>query len=91
MVIFPEGTRIAPGERGKYLPGGALLAEKSGFPICPVAHNAGYFWPRRGWRKLPGTVQFVIGPPVDPSGRDPREVNTELQNWIETKVAELGS
>lgn len=44
VVIFPEGTRTAPGERKKYMVGGALLAEKSGYPVIPVAHNAGEFW-----------------------------------------------
>jgi len=46
VVIFPEGTRVTPGEIRKYLPGGGLLAEKSGCPVVPVAHNSGEFWPR---------------------------------------------
>ena len=91
VLIFPEGTRMSAGETRRYGVSGTLLAQEAKTLILPIAHNAGDFWPRRGWRKLPGTVQFVIGPPVDPSDRDPREVNMELQNWIETKVAELGS
>ena len=55
----------------------------------PLAHNAGDYWPRRGMRKKAGTVKFVIGEPVDPAGRDVREVNQEIQNWIESTVAEL--
>jgi 1-acyl-sn-glycerol-3-phosphate acyltransferase len=66
-----------------------LLAQKSGHAILPVAHNAGDFWPRRGWRKTPGTVRFVIGPAIDPAGRDAREVNKEIQDWIERTVAEI--
>ena len=89
VMIFPEGTRMKAGHTRPYGISGTLLAQESGCLLVPVAHNAGDFWPRRGLRKRPGTVQFCIGPPVDPSGRDPREVNAELQNWVETKVAEL--
>jgi len=89
VMIFPEGTRMKPGHTRPYGISGTLLAQESGCLLVPVAHNAGDFWPRRGLRKRPGTVLFCIGPPVDPSGRDPREVNAELQSWVETKVAEL--
>lgn len=89
VMIFPEGTRMAPGETRRYGVGGTLLAQKSGHAILPVAHNAGDFWPRRGWRKTPGTVRFVIGPAIDPAGRDAREVNKEIQDWIERTVAEI--
>ena len=89
VMIFPEGTRMAPGKTRRYGVSGTLLAQETGTLITPVAHNAGYFWPRRGWRKKPGTVQFVVGPPVDPSGREPREVNEEIQAWIEAEVAKM--
>lgn len=89
MMIFPEGTRSAPGKSGRYGLSGCLLAQESNCLIVPVAHNAGDFWPRRGWRKKPGTIRFVIGPPIDPAGRDPREVTEEIKTWIETKVAEI--
>jgi 1-acyl-sn-glycerol-3-phosphate acyltransferase len=89
VMIFPEGTRRAPGTTRRYGLSGTLLAKEAGKLITPVAHNAGYFWPRRGLRKKPGTVRFVIGPPVDPAGRDARDVNREIQKWIESKVAEM--
>jgi 1-acyl-sn-glycerol-3-phosphate acyltransferase len=89
VVIFPEGTRMAAGQTRRYGVSGALLARESGRPVVPVAHNAGDFWPRRGWRKRPGTVRFCIGPPIDPGNREPREINDEVQAWIENKVAEL--
>ena len=54
ILIFPEGTRVAVGETRKYGVSGALLASRAGCKIVPVAHNAGYFWPRRGWVKKPG-------------------------------------
>jgi 1-acyl-sn-glycerol-3-phosphate acyltransferase len=89
VMVFPEGTRMPAGETRRYGLSGTLLAQRAGVPIVPVAHDAGYFWPRRGLRKRPGTVRFCIGPPVDPAGRDPREVNEEIQRWVEKRVAEL--
>jgi 1-acyl-sn-glycerol-3-phosphate acyltransferase len=89
IMIFPEGTRMPPGETRRYGLSGALLAQSAGRLLVPVAHNAGDFWPRRGLRKRPGTVRFHIGRPVDPAGRDVREVNSEIQRWMEATVAEL--
>jgi 1-acyl-sn-glycerol-3-phosphate acyltransferase len=88
-MIFPEGTRMPPGETRRYGISGAILAQEARRLLVPVAHNAGDFWPRRGLRKRPGTVRFCVGPPVDPAGRDAREVNEEIQRWVEAKVAEL--
>jgi 1-acyl-sn-glycerol-3-phosphate acyltransferase len=89
IVIFPEGTRMPDGETRKYGVSGALLASRAGCKVIPVAHNAGKFWPRRGWMKKPGTIQVVIGPPIEAAGRDPREINTEVQNWIEATLKQL--
>ena len=89
VIIFPEGTRMPAGETRRYGVSGVLLAQAASKLIVPVAHNAGDFWPRRGWLKHTGTVRFAIGPPVDPAGREPREVNKEVQAWIEAKVADL--
>jgi 1-acyl-sn-glycerol-3-phosphate acyltransferase len=89
VLIFPEGTRVAVGETRKYGVSGSLLASKAGCKIIPVAHNAGHFWPRRGWVKKPGTIRVVIGPPIDAAGRDPRELNEEVRAWIEKKLATL--
>jgi len=91
VMIFPEGTRMRAGETRRYGVSGTLLAQEANTVILPVAHNAADYWPRRGWRKYPGTVKFVIGPPIDPSGREAREVNAEIQDWIEKKVAQLRS
>ena len=89
VMIFPEGTRMPAGETRRYGVSGALLASRSGCPLVPVAHNAGDFWPRRGWLKKPGNVFFVIGPPIETAGRDPRDINDEAQTWIESTVARL--
>jgi 1-acyl-sn-glycerol-3-phosphate acyltransferase len=86
VAVFPEGTRMAPGETRRYGSSGTLLAAQEGRKIVPVDHNAGYFWPRRGLLKRRGTIRVVIGPPIDPVGRDAREVNEEVQAWIESHV-----
>jgi 1-acyl-sn-glycerol-3-phosphate acyltransferase len=83
VVIFPEGTRMAPGETRRYGISGAMVAADSRRLIVPIAHDAGYYWPRRGLYKKPGTIRVVIGPPIAAAGRDPREVNAEAQQWIE--------
>ena len=89
VVVFPEGTRIAPGERQIYHPGGGMLAEKSGRPVIPIAHNAGYLWPRNSFLKWPGTIQMVIGAPVQTQGKKAAQITREVEEWIETTVAAL--
>lgn len=86
VTIFPEGTRMPPGMTRRYGISGALLASEAGVQIVPVAQNAGDYWPRRGWIKRPGLVRFCVGPPIDTAGRDPREINEEVQGWIENKM-----
>jgi 1-acyl-sn-glycerol-3-phosphate acyltransferase len=90
VVIFPEGTRVVPGERGRYAPGGAMLAVRNGCPVLPVAHNAGEFWPRRGFIKHPGTIRIVIGPTIDTRERSAQEVNAMAEHWIEETMDALG-
>lgn len=89
VVIFPEGTRTAPGKRGRYRVGGAMLAQRSGHPIVPVAHNAGDFWPRRSFLKYPGTIRLVFGPAIEPGGREPTELIREVETWIEGTMVRL--
>jgi 1-acyl-sn-glycerol-3-phosphate acyltransferase len=89
IIVFPEGTRMPPGETRRYGVSGALLARDTGAFLVPVAHDAGYFWPRRGLMKKPGTITVVIGPPIRAKDRDPREVNEEAQRWVEATIAQL--
>jgi len=89
VIVFPEGTRVPAGQTRRYGLSGALLAGAAGLPVVPVAHNAGDYWPRRGWLKRPGTIQVVIGPPIPTAGREPRDVTEEVKNWIETTLAGL--
>lgn len=89
IIIFPEGTRITPGRKGKYLPGGGLLAEKSGANIVPVAHNAGYLWPRNTMIKKPGEITFVIGPTIETKDKSAKQITREVEDWIESTVQTL--
>jgi 1-acyl-sn-glycerol-3-phosphate acyltransferase len=89
IILFPEGTRIAPGKRGRYRIGGALLAQRTGYPVTPVAHNAGEYWPRRQFIKKPGIIQVHIGPPIDSHGKTAQQILVEAENWIETEMASI--
>ena len=91
VMVFPEGTRMEPGQTRRYGLSGALLALQVGRPIIPVAHNAGDFWLRRGLLKKPGTIRLVIGPPIDVTGKEPEALNLEVQGWIESKMGEISS
>ncbi len=93
VIIFPEGTRVTAGNTRRYGVSGALLATETGKLVVPVSHNAGEFWPRRGFLKKAGTVRVVIGLPIDPVGLDPRAVNAAVRTAIEagmTRIAALG-
>jgi len=89
VTIFPEGTRVAPGKRGRYGIGGALLATRTATPVLPVAHNAGEFWPRYAFRKRAGCVKVVIGPLIPTQGRDAVAVHNEMQEWIEGQMERI--
>ena len=89
VIIFPEGTRVAPGERRSYGIGGAVLAERSVRPVVPVAHNAGVFWSRRSFLKYPGVIDVVVGTPISTQGRRAGEINQEAEKWIESAIAQL--
>ena len=90
VVVFPEGTRMPYGKRGKYKIGGALLAASSGAQVVPVAHNAGKHWGRNSFMKYPGTIVMSIGRPIEPAGRKPEEINRQVEDWIEAEMEKLG-
>jgi len=91
IVVYPEGTRIRAGTRAHYKSGGARLAIALGIPIVPVAHNAGYLWPKGMLGKQAGTVTVSIGPPIRPKGDDMQRLIGEVESWIENEVARLGN
>lgn len=89
ILIFPEGTRVAPGHIGYYRLGGARLAAATGAPIIPVAHNAGRAWPRRKFIKQPGTITMVIGPLIESEGKTAEALLAETKDWIETTMLRI--
>lgn len=91
VIVFPEGTRIAPGETGKYGIGGAMLAAKSGYPVVPVAHNAGEFWRKNGFNKRPGVITISIGPVIDSKDKGAGEINQLTEEWIETETRAIST
>ncbi len=91
VIVFPEGTRVAPGEVGHYAPGGAMIASAAGCPVVPVAHNAGDHWPRRSATKRPGTIRVVIGRPLESTRGSARKITEEAKNRIEAEVRQIRS
>jgi 1-acyl-sn-glycerol-3-phosphate acyltransferase len=89
ILIFPEGTRVPAGQKGQYRIGGALLAEQSGYPIIPVAHNAGEYWPRRSFIKKPGIIQLRIGKPIYSAGKSAQSILNDAAGWIEKQMSEI--
>ena len=91
VVLFPEGTRIAPGEFGRFNASAALLAMRANVPLVPVAHNAGDFWQRRQFAKKPGVITVRVGEPIYPEGRKPRDVNNQAEQWVRQTMPEISS
>jgi len=89
VVIFPEGTRVRPGQRIRYKVGGAILAAKSGYPVVPVAHNSGEYWPKKQFLKKPGTIKIVIGPSIQSKDRKPEDILADAETWIETTMERI--
>jgi 1-acyl-sn-glycerol-3-phosphate acyltransferase len=90
IVNYPEGTRIRAGRRSKYKTGGARLALAMNASVLPIAHNAGWLWPKGVLGKRPGTVTVSIGAPIDARGKDPASLTREIEGWIEAEVERLG-
>ena len=88
IVIFPEGTRVAPGERLPYQPGVAALYQALGLPLVPAAVNSGLFWGRRSFVKRPGRIVLEFLDPIPPGWPRPR-LMAELERRIETATSAL--
>ncbi|HEX2826608.1 MAG TPA: lysophospholipid acyltransferase family protein [Burkholderiales bacterium] len=90
IVVFPEGTRSAPGVAGTYKAGGARLALHTGAPVVPVAHNAGDCWPRNSFLKRAGTVTISVGPAFRPhAGEQAPDFMNRVAEWIETETRRI--
>lgn len=88
VVIFPEGTRTAPGERVPYLPGVVAIAGASTAPVHPVATDSGRLWGRRAFLKRPGVIHISVLPPLPP-GLPRARLLVALQDAIETETDRL--
>ena len=89
VIMFPEGTRIARGEKGVYKTGGTRLAIRTGAPVIPIAVTSAKCWPRKAFIKKPGTVEFSIGKPISSAGREADELMKEVEDWIEGEMQRL--
>lgn len=89
VLLFPEGTRVAPGERKRFNKSGMHIACRAGVPILPVAHNAGERWPGKRFIKTPGQITVVIGTPIETAGRSPNDVTLEVERWIEKQLSRI--
>jgi 1-acyl-sn-glycerol-3-phosphate acyltransferase len=89
VLIFPEGTRAGAREALKFNVGGAMLAHKSGYPVIPIAHNAGDYWPRYSFFKYPGVIKVKIGPVIESKGRKAADINAEAEAWITQAMKEM--
>lgn len=86
IIMFPEGTRIPVGQKGKYKLGGSRLAVETNTLVVPAAVNAGECWPKNSFIKTPGIITVSIGKPIDPAGLTPAELNQKVENWIESEM-----
>lgn len=89
VVVFPEGTRVASGKMKKFGIGGARLAAESGYPVIPVAHNAGKVWPKDGFIKHPGVIKLKIGAKIPTKGKAASEINNTVFDWMKDEMAVL--
>ena len=89
VTLFPEGTRIASGEVGKFQIGGAMLAQRSGAKTYFVAHNGGLHWRHNTFIKFPGTIELRISPPQVVDARSSKEFNEFAEAWMRKQMAEL--
>lgn len=90
VVIFPEATRLKPGQTVPFKASGAKLAHVNGMPVVPVAHNAGVLWPKGFWIERAGVIKVKVGHPIhhDPK-QTARELNSQVEEWINTTKESL--
>lgn len=89
VIIFPEGTRMHPGEHGRFQIGGAHMAVRAGVPILPLALNSGEYWGRNAFFKRPGVVTVSLGPLIETRGKKADEVNRQAEAWVAQEMARI--
>jgi 1-acyl-sn-glycerol-3-phosphate acyltransferase len=90
IILYPEGTRIPVGKRVRYKTGAARLAIEMQVPILPIAHNAGWLWPKGVMGKRPGTVTLSVGKPIAPGSMTAAELMLAVETWIEDEIQRIG-
>ena len=85
VMIFPEGTRMPVGAVGEFKRSAADIAKSANVPLLPLYQNSGNCWPNKQFIKIPGTIDVVIGEPIDLSERNTKEVIAEVQVWMEAQ------
>lgn len=89
VLVFPEGTRVSILSEQPYKRGGMILAEKTAYPILPIAHNSGHFWINNSFFKKPGTIKVSIGPIIETQGKSEKEILQTLESWLRAEVKRL--
>lgn len=89
ITIFPEGTRMKAGERGKYKQGAARMAKLFEMDLVPVALNSGEYWPKNSFLKYPGTIQVIIGQPISHTSGSEAELTQACEQWIENQQLKI--
>lgn len=85
VVMFPESTRLRPGQTVPFKASGVKLAHMNGVPVVPVAHNAGVLWPKGFWIARPGVIKLRIGEAIYHDEKQTvRELNSQVEDWINT-------
>jgi len=90
VLVFPEGTRAAPGTIKRFSRSGAQLASTTAAPLVPVLHDAGHCWPPGSWVKKPGLIRVMVGEPIATAGRSSRDIAMECDTWFEEHRKKLG-
>jgi len=86
VLIYPEGTRVAPGTLKKLQRTGAALAKNSNVPIVPIAHNSGVLWPKGCFLPEAGTITVTIGKPIDSLNLDIANINAKVTEFIQAHL-----
>jgi len=89
VIMFPEGTRSARGQRGEYKTGASRLAVTTGVPVVPIAVTSARCWPRKSWLLRPGLIEVSIGRAIPSVGRRHDELMAEVETWIEAEMQRL--
>jgi len=87
--LLKQGAKRLQEGQGKFSASGSLLAQRTAYPIIPIAHNAGEFWPRNSFLKYPGVIQVKIGPAIPTEGRKSRDINADAEAWIKNAMQEI--